>query len=150
MICLTFTIPNVFLALFLPSALFSFADVLVTGKGRARHLLRTHVKFICDTENECAQMCAGSFYLSQRRQSLRSPSQSHTASNMHTHAHRAQCTMLTSHFGLHMQLSNNRTVLSALFPPASLFCSTTPHPPTQASITSTTRLRPPYPCLFFC
>lgn len=150
MICLTFTIPNVFLALFLPPALFSLADVLVAGKGRARHLLRTHVKFIFDTENERAQMLVGSFYLSWRRQSLRSPSQSHTASNMHTHARRAHCTMLTSHFGLHMQLSNNRTVLSARFSLASLFCSTTPHPPTQAPITSTTRLLPPNPCLFFC
>lgn len=69
MICLTFTIPNVFLALFLPPALFSLADVLVAGKGRARHLLRTHVKFIFDTESEHAQMRVGSFYLSWRRQS---------------------------------------------------------------------------------
>lgn len=147
MICFTFTIPNVFLALFLPPALFSLADVLVVGRGRARHLPHTHVKFILDTDSQHAQMCVGSFGLSWRRQSLRSPSQSHAASNMLTHAHKAHCTMLTSHFGLHMQLCNNRTVLSALFSPASLFCSTMPHPPTRASIASTTC---PNPCLFFC
>lgn len=148
MICLTFTIPNVFLALLLPSALFSLADVLLAKGGLG--ICCTHVKFICDSENKRAQMHTGSFYLSWRRQSLRSPSQSHAASNMHTHAHRARCTMLTSHFGLHMQLSNNTTVLSALFPSASLFCATTPRPPTQASITSTTPLPPRNPCLFFC
>lgn len=36
MICLTFTIPNVFLALFLPPAVFSLADVLVAGGGKKK------------------------------------------------------------------------------------------------------------------
>lgn len=82
MICLTFTIPNVFLDLFLPPALFSLADVLVVGKkkkkkrtkkrrgtakARARHLTRAHVKFIFDTEIERARMSAGSFCLSWRQ-----------------------------------------------------------------------------------
>lgn len=114
MICLTFTIHNVFPALFLPRALFSLADVVDAGKGKAWHLQRTHVKIIFDTENERAQICVGSFYLLWRRQSLRYPSQSHTASNMHTHAHRSHCTMLTSHFGLHMQLSNSSALCSFL------------------------------------
>lgn len=51
MICLTLTIPNVFLALFLPPALSSFTDVLAARaakrerhgeKERAQHLLYTH------------------------------------------------------------------------------------------------------------
>lgn len=47
-----------------------------------------------------------------------------------------QCTMLTSHFAIQMQLSlaplsNNRAMLFALFYPLSLFCWTTPHPHTH-------------------
>lgn len=127
---------------FCPQRYFLLLMFWLLGKG-ALSICGTRMLYSYSTQKTSAHRCAlGHIYLSWRRQSLRSPSQSHTASNMHTHAHRAHCTMLTSHFGLHMQLSNNRTVLSALFSPASLFCSTTPHPPTPASITSTTRLPP--------
>lgn len=144
MICLAFTIPNVFLALFLPQALFCFFLMFWwLGKG-GLGICRAHVLNSYSTQKTSAHRCALGHFV------CRSPSLSHASSNMHTHAHSAHCTMLTSHFGLHMQLCNNRNVLSALFSPASLFCSTMPHPPTRASITSTTRLLPPNPCLFFC
>ena len=94
--------------------------------------------------------------------------------NTYTKTHMSQYTMLTSHFALQLQLglaqlSNNTTLLFALFYSLPLFLLNNPssththtqthtqtcarthaHTYTQASITSTTCLFPPNPCLFFC
>lgn len=77
----------------------------------------------------------------------------HTHTGTHTHrAHNADFSFWPTHAAQlgSAQQQQNGALCPPHPPPPPLFCSTTPHPPTHASITSTTRLLPPNPCLFFC